>query len=660
MRRRKRPSQGTPSSPLRRRRRVAIIVVGIVTLVVLLVFGRDVLSVLARRMAARQMDMWANSAAQKWLARAAWLDPGDGEVELMRAACYRRSDEPDRWHKAMLSAEQKGVPASRIQQEKQLAALGLGQMYAEAETLLGKLLEAGVSPRDVGTAVLRCYLSHKQYGKARLLLEAWESEYANDAHVAYLWGTYWLRTEEFELATTQFQLALDRQPRHEVAREMIAGQWETQNRLDPALEQYVELVALFPDSTIANVGFARVLRKLNRTSESRAILEPLTSQSEPPDIAVVEMAQVELESGNYKEADRWFAKTELNEQAERLLPAAIAASLVGDAIRAERLIARYDTEVSATQHATDLETRVSINPFDTQAADQLRRLRSRSTDTAKKVVAAATEQGKSSVISAAELYSLHCGACHGDNGDGNGRAARHLYPRPRDLRTGRSRLVGTVNGVPSLEDLEAVIKQGMPGTSMQAFDDLNEDQLRLLAQEAQRINREGVRERFISTLKDEGEEIDEDEVREVVRLCTAPGEVIPVPQLGPADARTIARGKNLYFELGCEKCHGDDGVGAVDMELFDDRGRPSRARDLVHEPLKGGQEPESIYLRIRVGMPGSAHPGCPEVSNEELIALVHYCRSLAREPKSVLTNYQRTILATSRAHLSEQGEFPTP
>lgn len=660
MRRRKRSSQRTPSRPPGRRRRLTIIIVAIVTFVVLLIYGRGVLSILARRMAARQMDMWANSAALEWLAQAAWLDPGDGEVDLMRAACYRRSDEADRWHKAMLSAEQKGVPAGRIQEEKQLAALGSGQLYAEAESLLGELLEAGVSPRDVGTAILRCYLTHKQHEKARVLLEGWESEFADDAHTAYLWGAYWLQAEEFELAATQFQLALDRQPRHELAREMMAGQSENQNRLDLALGQYVELVELFPESTIANVGLARVLRKLNRVGEARALLEPLVSQTEPSAIAVMEIGEVELESGNYQEADRWFARVDLNERAERLLPAAIAANLAGDASRAERLFARYDAEVNRAQQTTDLETRMSVKPFDRQAADQLRRLLSRSTGATRKVRAAPAEQAGSSVMSAAELYSLHCGACHGANGDGNGRAARHLYPRPRDLRTGRSRLVSTVNGISRLEELEAVIRKGMPGTSMQPFDDLNEDQLRLLAQETQRINREGVRERFINTLKDEGEEIDEDEVREVVELCTAPGEPVHVPQIGPADAETIARGRNLYFELGCEKCHGDDGIGAVDMDLFDDKGRPSRARDLVHESFKGGHEPESVYLRVRVGMPGSAHPGCPNVSDDELMALVHYCRSLAREPKSVLTNYQRNILATSRSHPSAQGEFPTP
>lgn len=650
----KRPSQKTQPGPSRRRRRL-IIVVGTVAFVLLLVFGRDVLAALARRMAARQMDMWAISAAQQWLARAAWLDSGDGEVELMRAACYRRRDDASRWQEAMLSAEQKGAPASRLQQERQLAALGSGQLYSEAEALLSELLEAGVPPGDVGTALLRCYLAQRQYHKARVFLEAWRSEYANDAHAAYLWGMYWLRLEEFDLARTQFQIALERQPRHELAREVVAEQCESQNRLDLALEQYIKSVTHSPESTIANVGLARVLRRLNRTGEARSVLKPLILQPEPPADAVLEMAQVELESGNYQEADRLFAGADLDGHDQMLLPAAIASTLAGDTIHAEQLITRYDAKVSATQYATDLETRLSVNPSDKQAADQLGRLLARSASAAKKTGAeghAKKEPAASSVTSAAELYSLHCGACHGANGDGNGRASRQLYPRPRDLRTGRSRLVGTLNGIPRLEELETVIREGMPGTSMQPFDELSEGQLRLLAQETQRINREGVRERFINSMKDEGEEIDEDEVREVVELCTSPGEIVPVPQIGPADAQIIAKGKSQYFELGCEKCHGDDGAGAVDMDLFDDKGRPSRARDLVREPFKGGPEPDSIYLRIRLGMPGSAHPGCPNVSDEKLIALVHYCRSLAREPKSVLTNYQRTTLATSRAYLA--------
>jgi mono/diheme cytochrome c family protein len=258
------------------------------------------------------------------------------------------------------------------------------------------------------------------------------------------------------------------------------------------------------------------------------------------------------------------------------------------------------------------------------------------------------------------LYALHCGACHGASGDGNGRAAPHLFPKPLDLRTGKARLVSTVNGVPTLADLESAIRRGMPGTSMQAFDNLSEDQRRLLAEEVRRMNREGIREQFTRVLRDEGEEIDDEEVREVVELCTTPGEAVPVPQIGPADSQAIARGKDTYFNLGCDNCHGDDGIGVWDMPLFDDKGRPSPPRDLARDPFKGGEEPESVYLRIYVGMPGTAHPACSNVPEDQLIDVVHYCRSLSREPKRVLTNHQRALQATSRPYLTASAGAPKP
>jgi mono/diheme cytochrome c family protein len=253
---------------------------------------------------------------------------------------------------------------------------------------------------------------------------------------------------------------------------------------------------------------------------------------------------------------------------------------------------------------------------------------------------------------AQELYALHCAACHGASGDGNGRAARHLFPRPRDLRTGKTRLVSTQNGVPGLEDIESGLRRGMPGTAMRPFDDLSFEQRELLAQEVLRLSRDGLREELIDALNKEGEEIDPDEVREAVEFCTTPGQPARVPGFDSADSQAIARGKATYLELGCNNCHGEDGSGAADTPLFDEKGRPAPPRDLAYEPFKGGHEPESIYLRILLGMPGTPHPACSNVAEQQLIDVVYYCLSLSREPKRTLTNHERAIQATSIKNLA--------
>jgi len=648
------------------RHRLVIGAISIVVFVVLLVLGPRLLAMWSRHMASREMDAWAISAAQGWLARAASLNPSDGRTDLMQAACYRRLDQMDRWSEALESAKQKGAPATPTQQEIKLGLIRSGQFNQDDELRLGELIEAGVSTHDVAAAFVHGYLVRGDRDKAKLLLDNWETTYPNEAHVAYMRGFYWYQSEESVPAMVNFEDTLAKQPRHEPARRAVAQLCETGDRLDRALEHFIEFSNRSPADTGAKMGLARILRKLGRVHHARRGLDSLTSHPAPPSDVATEMAQIELESGNYEEAERWYGRANLDEteDAETLSIAATAFALNGNAAGAERLFARSTATMSASTRMYDLEVLLAINPSDKNAVDELRRLSGLSNTVSADVQGHVTKRPPSDSLgspaaSGRDLYAQHCSACHGANGNGDGRAARHLSPRPRDFRTERFRLVSAVNGVPTLDDVKAVTKRGMPGASMPAFENLSEEQHRLLAQEVLRLHREGVRSRFIDMLKNEGEDIDENEVNQVVEAVTCPAEVLGVPQIGPLDPQAVARGKELYSQLGCSKCHGNDGTGAHDTHSFDGIGRPTRARDLVREPFKGGQEPEAVYLRIALGMPGSPHPASRTLSEEQLIDLVHFCRSLSQEPKRLLTNHQRSLLASGKAYFLAYGGSST-
>jgi hypothetical protein len=86
--------------------------------------------------------------------------------------------------------------------------------------------------------------------------------------------------------------------------------------------------------------------------------------------------------------------------------------------------------------------------------------------------------------------------------------------------------------------------------------------------------------------------------------------------------------------------------------LADEEGYPTRPRNLIWEEFKGGHDPASVAVRIRLGLPGTPMAANPNLSGQELAALVHYCRSLAREPKWQLTNHQRAVLVLDRGFLS--------
>ena len=90
------------------------------------------------------------------------------------------------------------------------------------------------------------------------------------------------------------------------------------------------------------------------------------------------------------------------------------------------------------------------------------------------------------------LFELQCAVCHGTNGDGRGQAAYLLSPAPRDFGSGRFRLVSTQNSVPSQDDLVAVLRRGMPGSAMPAFEWMRDDERASLALYVRELARTGI------------------------------------------------------------------------------------------------------------------------------------------------------------------------
>ena len=80
------------------------------------------------------------------------------------------------------------------------------------------------------------------------------------------------------------------------------------------------------------------------------------------------------------------------------------------------------------------------------------------------------------------LYLKYCSQCHGEKGDGEGYAAPHLRPRPRNFTTGKFKVRTTPNGsLPTHQDLINIIRRGMPYTTMPAWPNLTDQEVSDLA-----------------------------------------------------------------------------------------------------------------------------------------------------------------------------------
>ena len=255
-----------------------------------------------------------------------------------------------------------------------------------------------------------------------------------------------------------------------------------------------------------------------------------------------------------------------------------------------------------------------------------------------------------------ELYLHHCAACHGDLGNGKGIAAAYLFPKPRDFRAGKFRLVSTKNNVPTHENLDAVLVRGMPGSSMPPWNHFSADQRKLLVEEVIRIRREGATQQYVTMLKDEEELTDDEiadagvqeEINQFVDTRSTPGETSEVPPIGEPDAASIARGKEIYVRQSCHSCHGKEGKGDGGQKMIDDEGLPTAPRDFTRGIFKGGHDPASLYRRIAYGMPGTPMPSSSKLTPEQMVDLVHFTRSLSDEKARQAAILQRRKISVER------------
>ena len=137
----------------------------------------------------------------------------------------------------------------------------------------------------------------------------------------------------------------------------------------------------------------------------------------------------------------------------------------------------------------------------------------------------------------------------------------------------------------------------------------------------------------------------------------------------PFDDAAKARAQEM-FKDACAGCHGPTGRGDGAEQQFDDRGFPTRPRDLTLGVYKGDPKPANLYRRIVAGMPGTPMPMSDWAHGDDAWHLVHLVRSLSSDAQRERVEMKKfTIVAAPgrraaepprQRHLEQQraGESP--
>jgi len=213
------------------------------------------------------------------------------------------------------------------------------------------------------------------------------------------------------------------------------------------------------------------------------------------------------------------------------------------------------------------------------------------------------------------IYQKYCSICHGSEGRGDGHAAFFMTPKPRDFSSGRFKLRSTLPGQPpSDSDLFATVTKGMHGSLMPSFEPLAE-------QERKEVMA------YIKTLT-----VTEPGGKNIFTAGAKP-KAIAIPPEPRVTRASLARGKELYKDLGCGDCHGNQGKGDGPSanDLKDQWGYAIKPTDFTRGVFKGGAESRELYKRTAAGMDGTPMPAYDDdvIMGKDRWALVQYIQSLA-------------------------------
>jgi mono/diheme cytochrome c family protein len=208
-----------------------------------------------------------------------------------------------------------------------------------------------------------------------------------------------------------------------------------------------------------------------------------------------------------------------------------------------------------------------------------------------------------------KTYLKYCSQCHGEKGDGEGYAALHLRPKPRNFTTGKFKIRTTPNGsLPTHQDLVNIIRRGMPYTSMPAWPTLSDQDVSDLAY-------------FITTFS--ADFTNPENAAKPVQLPSAP----------KSTKASIELGKKAYEDTGCPRCHGalGRGDGPSAPTLTDDWGQPIRPADLAQSwTFRGGSSREDIFRTMSTGFNGTPMPSFSDsLSVDQRWAITDYIESLS-------------------------------
>lgn len=241
-----------------------------------------------------------------------------------------------------------------------------------------------------------------------------------------------------------------------------------------------------------------------------------------------------------------------------------------------------------------------------------------------------------------QYYRRYCIGCHGPDGDGEGENAMWFdttmgFAKPRDFTRAIFECRSTPTGtLPTDQDLYNAMSRGFVTTNMPQWQSLTVQQRADLVA-------------FIKTFSKRWE-------------TQKAGTPITIPPETPMNIESILRGRQLFQNLQCWKCHGPEGLGngPAAATLTDDKGNPIRPYNFsTGTRFKCGATNEDLYRIFMTGLDGSPMPSFADlIKPDQAWDLVHFLRTLQVRLQTPERAQWLTYVSTHAHEIKPIGEEP--
>ncbi len=245
-----------------------------------------------------------------------------------------------------------------------------------------------------------------------------------------------------------------------------------------------------------------------------------------------------------------------------------------------------------------------------------------------------------------QVYETYCAGCHGVDGDGNGKAAVFMHPKPRNFQTANFKFSSTRSGqLPTDEDLRRTIAKGLRGSAMPGWNFLPQPDLNAVIA-------------HIKTFSSKWQE----------RSPAGPIPFVDDPyrsRKGKDKHKAIERGEVVYHGFAtCWTCHPayvstdrvNEHLAAMDnptrdafrADFSESVAKPNEEGELIYPPdfkrdyVRAGASANDLYRSIAAGITGTAMPtwgdsmsftgpdGKALVEPADIWAMAYYVQELIR------------------------------